>query len=562
MHPPDETLGSALLDWMDRYAPYGVFAVDEELRVRGWNQWLKTNTGLELADVLGRSITELFPDLVSRRLIPHFKRALNGEVSVLSTALHGYLLPLKPLTRDTPFEWMRQTARIAPLLAEGKVAGAIAVIEDVTQREFQAQTLREQHDREEILSWALAHLLESEHPKTASRELFFKVAEHLDYDAYLLFLRDNKESVFRLFAAGGVNTEAEALVERLTPERVPSLPQLRHGEVLVRDYDQIYSDPSVALGKTLGFTAYIVLPLRAKGELLGMLTFATRTRKSISRAEADLLKTISEYLAVALNREQTARELSEAQAQLNKHALDLERTVAERTSSLKQTIAELQTFSYTVAHDLRGPIRALKGYSDVLLEDFAQHMPAEVQDIVCRLREAGVRMDQLTRDLLEFSRISRQEFKLGPVPLEKVIADLLHSAPPNVRESVTIRSPMPIAFGHRTLIEQCVSNLLDNAIKFVAPGKNPQITIWSEPSGDECVRLWVEDKGIGIPLEAQEKVFGIFERGVTATEYEGTGIGLAIISKAMERMGGRCGVESTPGQGSRFWLDFCTPQGL
>ena len=109
--------------------------------------------------------------------------------------------------------------------------------------------------------------------------------------------------------------------------------------------------------------------------------------------------------------------------------------------------------------------------------------------------------------------------------------------------------------GHEALATQCLSNLLDNAVKFVAPGVHPQVRVWTEPRANR-VRVWVEDNGIGVSKEYHERIFRMFERLHANERYPGTGIGLAIVRKAVERMGGQAGVESEPGKGSRFWLDL------
>src|SRR5829696_7180561 len=155
-------LEAATLEWIDRFAPYGVIATDRELRVRAWNHWMEVHSGRPFASVAGQLLLEIFPDLAKRRLIPHFERALDGEVSVVSSALHGYLFPLNPASRENAYEFMQQTARLAPLTIAGEIVGTIVVVEDVTQREWQAEILRRQHARDEVLSWALAHLLKAE----------------------------------------------------------------------------------------------------------------------------------------------------------------------------------------------------------------------------------------------------------------------------------------------------------------------------------------------------------------------------------------------------------------
>ena len=254
---------------------------------------------------------------------------------------------------------------------------------------------------------------------------------------------------------------------------------------------------------------------------------------------------------------------------------------------LQETIAELETFSYTIAHDLRAPARGISGYCDVMREDFAAGLSPEAQRVVEKIARASKRMETLTRDLLEFSKVSRQEIVLSPVDIETVIEDLASVRFPGIREAITVYSPLHLVRAHQGLLQHVFSNLIDNAMKFVQPKTAPKITISTEvvPRGSpntrsrslvfsstealpqnsavqpieqppEHIRVWVRDQGIGIPREAHQKIFGIFERGVSSEVYEGTGIGLAIVSRAMQRMGGTCGVESEPGKGSRFWLEL------
>ncbi len=135
------------------------------------------------------------------------------------------------------------------------------------------------------------------------------------------------------------------------------------------------------------------------------------------------------------------------------------------------------------------------------------------------------------------------------------LRDLVESYPnlQLVKAHIQIAEGMPLILGNDAVLTQCFSNLLHNAIKFTQPDQGPEIRVWAEDRGDRA-RIWVEDNGIGIPADCQEKVFGMFQR--LSTQHEGTGIGLALVKKAAERMGGKVGVESEVGKGSRFWLEF------
>lgn len=573
----------ALLSWLQEFAPYGVVTLNESFEVQSWNHWMELSSGLPLAEVIGKSLFSLFPDLESRRLASYFERALQGETSVLSTALHRYLIPLPSLFRETGFDKMRQTARISPLFHEDKVCGIVLVIEDVTQRESQAAALERQHRRDELLSWALAQLLKTEAPRNAVRQLFFKVVEQLDFDSFLIYLRDPESGSLTLDAFGGIPVESEKdFLNCPFLALMPSEPQ----EVVLLNSVEKSADPKFDVFKKAHISTAIIIPLLAKDRDLGLFCFTSASRSSILPVESDLLKTIAQYLATALDRENTNQQLHKAQEELSEHAQTLEQRIHDRTYRLQETISELETFSYTIAHDLRAPARGTTAYCEALLEDFSHELSPEAKDMVEKIGRASKRMESLTRDLLEFSRISREEVVLSTVEIEPIIEELLSLRLPVVREAITISPPLYPVHAHRGLLQHVFSNLIDNAVKFVKPAQAPKINISAEivsqgspntrsrnlifssrepasarapsptPAPSNQVRIWVQDEGIGIPREAHQKIFGIFERGVTSSDYQGTGIGLAIVARAMQRMGGTCGVESEPGKGSRFWLEL------
>lgn len=572
----------ALLSWIQQFAPYGVVTLDEALRIQTWNHWMEIHSAKRSEEVAGKELFALFPDLRERHLAAHFERALNGEASVLSTGLHRYLIPLPSPFRELGLDHMLQTARLAPLFAKDKVCGVVVVIEDVTQRESQAEALRRQHRRDEILAWALAHLLKVEEPRKTVRQLFFKIAEHLDFDTFSLYLPDAETGTLGLYAAGGLPTGSEALFSTCP---FPYLPDAESQRVVILDSVQERPEPEFAALKRAGITAAVAIPLFANSRKLGVLCFASWSRAAISCGESDLVATIGQYLATALDRENASRQLQNAKRQLSDHARLLEQRVQERTSQLQESISELETFTYTLAHDLKAPIRGMTGYCGILLEEFVDELSPKANLILNKLARTSARMETLVKDLLAFSRVSQQRVVLSRVEVEPIIEDLLALRPAEVRQSLAVVKPLPAVLAHKELLQQVLSNLIDNATKFVEPQSTPKITIRGEvipesspntrsgpllfnsdamtgsdnvagpvQPGTKHIRVWVIDQGIGIPRDVHQKIFGIFERGVSSHLYEGTGMGLAIVARAMQRMGGTCGVESEVGKGSRFWI--------
>lgn len=250
----------------------------------------------------------------------------------------------------------------------------------------------------------------------------------------------------------------------------------------------------------------------------------------------------------------TEQQLATARDALSRANEELDRQVAERTASLREAVAQLEEFSYTVSHDLRAPLRGMQVYSQALLEDHAPSLDAEARHCLQRIAENSSRLDRMITDVLAFSRVSRSELQFHRVSLAKLVRELVMTNPAtrSPRAQVQI-APLRDVLGHEPLIEQAIANLLSNAVKFVAAGNVPQVRIWSEPV-EQGVRLWIEDNGIGIPPALQPRLFRMFERLHPNLPFEGTGIGLAIVRKAVTRMNGEVGLEPNLPHGCRFWI--------
>lgn len=238
--------------------------------------------------------------------------------------------------------------------------------------------------------------------------------------------------------------------------------------------------------------------------------------------------------------------------ELRSHSAELEVRVRERD----QSNAELEAFAYSVSHDLRAPLRAISGFADALQQEHAQQLDQHGREYLREITGASRRMNTLVQDLLEYGRVGRISAPLASVDLANAINDAkpqLGDVPPG---SLTVDVPAGLTVrAHPQMLAQVIFNLLSNALKFHKKDAAPQVRVTTEAQ-DGFIRLNVRDNGIGIAPEHQGRIWNVFERLHDRDAYIGTGIGLAIVKRAILRMEGSCGIISQPGQGSTFWIEL------
>lgn len=235
----------------------------------------------------------------------------------------------------------------------------------------------------------------------------------------------------------------------------------------------------------------------------------------------------------------------------------LEERVDQRTVELRHALHELEAYAHSIAHNLRAPLRGMSGMAELVREQELGRLSDDGRQNLDRIVEASRRMDELILGLLEYSRASREEFSPARVPLADAVREAVRQRREEIASkgaSIEVHEPLPDILGHRESVVQVLSQLISNAVKFVAPNVTPSVHLRAEQLGPR-VRVWVEDNGIGIDAQYHDRVFGVFERLHRQEDYPGTGIGLAIVRRCMERMGGRAAVDSEPGKGSRFWIE-------
>ena len=349
----------------------------------------------------------------------------------------------------------------------------------------------------------------------------------------------------------------------------------------------------------------VILTTGGESRLAGLLDVAASSAGVITLLErpmsaARLLRLVQVALRSRLRQYQVRDLLAEQQRQhalLKAYQEELERLVAERTARLQELVNELEHFSYSITHDMRAPLRSMAGFTEMALELCGSPQVEEQRRLLQRISQSTARMDALITDALSYSEAVRKHLPLAPVDTGHLLRGMLDCYPEfqAARAHIQLEPGLPPVFANEAGLTQCFSNLLNNAIKFTPPGQTPEIRIWGEhverapepapdpradpqpfqPAGfapvpslpapvrgeihqDHWARIWIEDHGIGIPEAMLPRVFNMFTRGDTG--HVGTGIGLALVRKVVDRMGGRIGVQSKEGQGTRFWIELLSAE--
>jgi PAS domain S-box-containing protein len=251
-------------------------------------------------------------------------------------------------------------------------------------------------------------------------------------------------------------------------------------------------------------------------------------------------------------------ERKRAEAELQQHREHLKDLVAERTAELEAKSRELETFAYSVSHDLKAPLRGIDGYSRLLLDDHAAQLDDEGRTFLHTIRSAANQMDELINDLLDYSRLERRSMHTVAVDLPGLVEAVVAEFAADIEQrgvDLGVDVPCQTVTAEAEGLAQALRNILSNALKFTRDAPVPQIEIGGRETEKACI-LWVRDNGIGFDMQYHDRIFEIFQRLYRGEDYPGTGVGLAIVRKAMERMGGRVWAESAPGRGATFYLEI------
>jgi signal transduction histidine kinase len=333
---------------------------------------------------------------------------------------------------------------------------------------------------------------------------------------------------------------------------------LKYLPILV--YPATYVDAKdEALALNLGANGFVRKPaadeefFRAIDAVVAQAARGELVPRTPTTEELTYLRQYSERLIQKL--EDKVEELEQAERKLRDLNATLEQRVKDATAELREVNQELEAFAYSVSHDLRSPLRSIQGFATALLSTNPPPTDEERAEFTARIEKLSRQGQVLINDLLEYARLKSAQLALSPVPLREAVEAALERIDADVRARATIdvHNVTSVVQAHSPTLIQAVQNLLSNALKFTRPGETPRVVV-TETQNGSATRLNIQDNGIGVPPEFRDRIFKVFERLHSSAAYPGTGVGLAIVQRAVQKMHGEVGVESEAGHGSTFWI--------
>ncbi len=530
-------LTKAILDELDQIGDWGLLATDADLVITHWNRWLEQRSGLAAADVIGRCLLEMFPDMITRRLDRYYHQALKGQTVVLSQRFHKYIIPLPSADDVSGHTQLQQTSRIIPLMEGADVVGSLTLIEDVTERVAYEAELRTRARQQAAVAAVARSALGGSNIGDLAREVVGHVRETLDVDfVEVLELLPARQSWDRLAAAGWPEPpvhsfeakSASRIQHVLAPESLGTVVDL--SPTLLRDDAYL---------RTHSVTDGLIAPIAVGERLFGLLGAYTRHRRLFSPGEFLFAQALADVLGVAAQRN------------------SLEGELRLRIRELAEQDQRKDEFLAMLAHELRNPLAPVKNSLQTLRVMYAKD-PDVGRLTEMMSRQVG-QIVRLVDDLLDVSRIT-----CGKVTLRKERIDLMSVVDQAIEEGrpliegrsheLSVKAPQtPVVLdGDPSRLAQVLGNLINNAAKYTEEGGQ----IWLEIRREENEAIIaVRDNGVGITAELLPRVFDLFTQSDRTLDRSqgGLGIGLTLVRRLIEMHGGTVQAFSQGlGQGSEF----------
>jgi PAS domain S-box-containing protein len=477
------------------------------------------------------------------------------------------------IRRDGERVWVAWTNKVV-LDPQGQVKEILSIGADITKRkqaEERAMRLNRWYAVVSRLNQTIARVTDRD---TLFRDACRIAAEYGELRMVWIGLID--EGAGRVIPAAvagdeqGYLTNLSIVIGDETLGRGPTGTAIREGRcVLCQD---VATDPRMgpwrAAALARGFRSAAAVPIRQANRVIGALTTYAGQRQLFDAEEEALLVEIGQAISYALDGLDREAQRCKAEAKLQELNVELERRVEERTAQLhsinerlRAKNDELKAFAYTVSHDLKAPLRGIAGYASELDRKHRGDLSERAHFCLRQILTAASHLDQLIEDLLRYSRLDSETPSVTEVNLGKLVATILQDRALELTEQ-QVEVTVDISFATLKVWErglaQVLTNLIDNAIKYSRQARPPRLRIAAE-SLDGAWRLSVGDNGIGFDVKYQDRIFGLFNRLVRMEDFEGTGAGLAIAKKVLDKVGGKIWAESALGAGATFFLDIPKP---
>jgi PAS domain S-box-containing protein len=465
--------------------------------------------------------------------------------------------------RDVEYEFRRKDGSVLPIVLnatavrdrEGNFVMSRSTIFDNTERKRAQQALRESEQEMRMLHAATLEISKAQDSSQALGILLRKLCEYSGWSFAQSWLPHAGTTRLKLGPAWytGVPT-LEAF--RRQNERLAFAPEGGALERVARTKvpDWLWElQPAVkAVRRPLmieaGLKSWIGFPVLAEGEVIAVIEFFDTEQRSRDERMLRLISILGTQLGPVIQRKRAAEQIDALNANLQRYTVELE-----------ATNKELESFTYSVSHDLRSPLRAVDGYARMLEEDYRESLDPEGQRLLHVVREAASRMGRLIDDLLAFSKLGRQEPARRPVDMNALVAQVIAESRGDSKATI-VTAALPSADADPSMMKQVWANLIGNALKYSGNRQGAHIEVGARPEQGENV-YWVRDNGVGFDMRYADKLFGVFQRLHRAEEFPGTGVGLAIVQRVISRHGGRVWAEGRPGEGACFYFSL-PKQGL
>ncbi len=496
-------------------------------------------------DVLGVAPEKLLADkdLWHDFLYP---AALTSADSILAQVGTGESFTHSYQTRTPKGEDLWVEATLKPHFADDETLLRIdGVISDVTERHRAQEELAAQNEELTTLYRISELSLAAESLGGAMDDILEEVSRATRYPIVAIERYDAERDAMVFMANRGIPLPEDGEPLVIPGHKTLSGVAVQTAQAVVERDVRSNKRHSSDVFHDLGVQTYMAFPVVIGGDAVGTLTLAHPEALEPNRWVSRLATSLAHTIAGLMERIGAAEALRQSETEF--------RTLA---GQLQQANDELEAFAYSISHDLRTPLRTMTGFAHALMETLGEDANKDARNFAERIIVSGAWAENLITDLLNYSRLTFEALELQAIDLKEVMASVLEQVGPIVKDlqaDITVDGELPSVMAQKTILTQVLSNLVTNAAKFVPQGRTPEVRVRCEER-EERIRIWVEDNGIGVPEGQEERIFGVFERLDQSSERPGTGIGLAIVRRGMERIGGEAGVERRS-VGSAFWVD-------